>query len=345
MGIAIGDYDMDLDLDYYITNLGENALFRNEGNGQFTNQTIQSGVQDTYSENGLLSVGWGTGFLDFDNDADLDLYVVNGQVPAVDFIANGPENANRLFLNNGKGIYSKITGHGAESTMRARGFAAADIDLDGDLDFIVVNETGRFTDDTIQNVQLFRNDLEGGQNWIEIKLEGKKQNKDGIGSRIYVVANGKRYIQEANGGYGTHASQHSNIVHFGLGKASYIDSLLVIWPGGMQQIHSNIAPNQLLTIKEGEFFIDQESPENIPPILTAFPNPFSEQIQIAYILPLETSVEVEIFDAMGKMVYRHWVENQKAGKETINWTVPSVGSYFVRLKTRESYAYQTIIKQ
>ena len=150
----------------------------------------------------LLSVGWGTAFLDLDNDTDLDLYVVNGQVPAVDFIANGPENANRLFLNNGKGIYSKITDHGAESPMRGRGFAAADIDLDGDLDFVVINETGRFTDDTIQNVQLYRNDLQSDHNWIKIKLEGKDQNKDGIGSRIYLEVNGKRYLQEAHGGYG-----------------------------------------------------------------------------------------------------------------------------------------------
>ena len=69
------------------------------------------------------------------------------------------------------------------------------------------------------------------------------------------------------------------------------------------------------------------------------------KFKIDYILPLDTSVEVEIFDAMGKKVYRRWLENQKAGKHTLHWMNSSAGSYFIRLKTRESYAYQTIIQQ
>ena len=101
MGIAIGDYDMDLDLDYYITNIGKNVLLQNMGNGIFTDQAVQAGVPDTYVDEGLFTTGWGTAFMDFDNDTDLDLYVVNGFVPAAPFISNALHNPNRLFENDG----------------------------------------------------------------------------------------------------------------------------------------------------------------------------------------------------------------------------------------------------
>ena len=77
MGIATGDYDRDLDLDYYITNLGRNVLLENQDKIVFTDKTTEAGVEDEYMDS-LLATGWGTAFLDMDNDADLDLFVCNG---------------------------------------------------------------------------------------------------------------------------------------------------------------------------------------------------------------------------------------------------------------------------
>ena len=343
MGIAIGDYDNDLDLDYYITNLGENVLCRNEGNGIFSNPTKEAGIPDTYTLDGTLATGWGTAFIDFDNDRDLDLYVVNGYVPAASFIANARANPNRLFENDGKGFFTSVAPE-TQSASWGRGLACADIDNDGDIDFLVGNVNKHTTSDTIQKVQLFRNDTPTENNWLKIKLEGTTNNRDGLGSRILLKAAGKWSLQEANGGYGTHASQHSSIVHFGLGTAEIVDSLVITWMGGEQQILTQIAANQLISIKEASLVsaIKEIVPKEISQ-LTNYPNPFSYSTIIQYYLPQKNNVEINIFDQLGRSIYQSTKKRKPAGDHSFEWAAPNSGIYYIHLQMDNQILYKTII--
>lgn len=343
MGIAIGDYDNDLDLDYYITNLGENVLCRNEGNGTFSNPTKEAGIPDTYAPDSTLATGWGTAFIDFDNDRDLDLYVVNGYVPAASFIANARANPNRLFENDGSGHFS-ITASNTESPSWGRGLASADIDNDGDIDFLVGNVNKQATSDTIQKVQLFRNDNELENNWLKIKLVGTTNNKDGLGSQIMLKADGVWSLKEANGGYGTHASQHSTVVHFGLGPAENIDSIKVTWMGGTEQILTNIEVNQAITITENNLVSSTHLPlDNDLIRLTNYPNPFTNETTINYKLNQTDQVAIYIFDQLGRKILAIPTTKKLAGEYSFEWKAPNSGIYFIHLQTDKHFLYKPII--
>lgn len=346
MGIAIGDYDNDLDLDYYLTNLGRNVLLQNQGTGQFRDHASAAGITDTYQADSLLAVGWGTAFADFDNDADLDLYVVNGHIPAAPFINNGKANPNRLFENDGAGHFSQIhLAEALQSPGRGRGLTCADIDGDGDLDFLVVNVNRQATSDTIQKVQLFRNELQSNHHWTAITLQTDSYNRDGIGSKIYIRTSEGQYLQEVNGGYGTHASQHSSIAHFGLGTASMIDSLIVVWPDGKKQVHTNIAANQPITIIEADPLLTSATGvpvrENL--LLRCYPNPFAQEVHISYASPLQSRTELHIFDSFGRLLFSRRDNPNSTQQQTLQWQPPHSGTYIVHLRTPTHSTYQKII--
>lgn len=345
MGIATGDYDNDLDLDYYITNLGENVLLKNNGNGTFSNHSIAAGIGDSHVTDQLLATGWGTAFIDLDNDTDLDLYVVNGYVPAATFIANAQANPNSCYENDGKGNFTKVVGNPAvESPNRGRGLAYADIDNDGDIDFLVGNVNKHATSDTIQKVQLFRNDNFLPNNWLKIRLEGTINNRDGLGSHVRIKANDRWYLQEANGGYGTHASQHSSILHFGLGRAERVDSIIVFWQGGAQQIITQVPSNQLLSIPEQSLVNVLEEQAVIVPIqLNCMPNPFEKNTTINYQLENKTTVTIDIFDGIGRRVFRQYYPNQSKGTHQLEWLANERGIYFIQLSTDKFKIVKTLL--
>lgn len=336
MGIAVGDYDHDLDLDYYITNLGENVLLKNNGNGTFTNSTTEAGVEDSHVTEDLLATGWGTAFVDFDNDSDLDLYVVNGYVPAAPFIANAEANPNRCFENDGKGYFTSVLNETAvESPMRGRGLAYADIDNDGDVDLLVGNVNRQATSDTIQRVQLFRNDSANDHNWLKIRLEGTQNNRDGIGSQVRIKAGDRWFMQEANGGYGTHASQHSQIIHFGLGTTPIVDSLIVFWPGGASQVLTEIRAKQTITIEEGQMTVHAGQVSEEAFAFQIFPNPFSGSATIRYQLPESMPVAIDVFDQLGRKIYQLPQARKPPGRHSLEWQPPTRGWYLIRLNINE----------
>ncbi|NRB64245.1 MAG: VCBS repeat-containing protein [Saprospiraceae bacterium] len=345
MGVAIGDYDNDLDLDYYITNLGDNALLTNNGDGTYSDEAQRMGVADGNITDSLLATGWGTAFIDMDNDADLDLYVVNGYVPAASFIANPRENPNRCFENDGTGNFDLVEGNTSLASVRwGRGFTYADIDNDGDLDFFVGNVNRQATSDTIQKVQLFRNDNQNLNKWLKIKLEGVVNNRDGFGSQVRIKANGRWYLQESNGGYGTHASQHSTIIHFGLGAATMVDSVIVYWPGGAEQVLTQVAANQLINIVEGvTVSLVEQLNDNTSVQVHCYPNPFRGQTTLEYTLAERSPVSVRIFDSIGREVFAaHWL-NQQKGYHQVQWGSVAKGLYVVSIQTNKQTVQQTII--
>ncbi|HXH17761.1 MAG TPA: FG-GAP-like repeat-containing protein [Chitinophagales bacterium] len=249
MGIAVGDYDEDDDLDYYLTNIGRNVLLNNSGSGIFLDTTDFAGVANTYVDS-LFTTGWGAAFLDYDNDTWLDLFVANGNIPAADFIKTGEKDPNKLYKNNTDGTFSDVSViAGVNDSSRARGLAAGDYDNDGDLDLLVTV----VEEDTLNNddwhVLLYRNDISTGNHWLKVETVGTQNNRDGFGSRVEVYSDGRKWIREIDGG-SSHASQNSSIAHFGLGNEMAVDSVVVRWPGGGRFSFANVSADQLITVFE-----------------------------------------------------------------------------------------------
>lgn len=345
MGIAIGDYDQDLDLDYYVTNLGQNLLLQNQAATRFEEVSLSTQVDDTFGLDSLLAVGWGTVFMDMDNDSDLDLYVVNGYVPSAQFLKNREENPNSFFENTGNGQYKRVNlEEGIESPQRGRGLACADIDGDGDLDYLVVNYTRQATTQKIHKVQLFRNDTENDHNWVGIQLRGATSNRHGLGSKIMLYAGGKTYLQEVTGGYGTHASQHSQILHFGLGQTEQIDSLVLYWPGGKKQIALELEVNQIHELEEASELtgIDPDF-SNVSSALSIYPNPFPSQTSIDINLKNNQPIDIRIFDELGREVYSSSHLHMPAGEHVFSWAAPHAGNFILHIRTPKTLFYEKLI--
>ncbi|MDF4201683.1 CRTAC1 family protein [Maribacter sp. SA7] len=238
MGAAVGDYNGDGWMDYYITNIKFNMLMENQGNGNpFVDKAKELG---TYN----LAISWGANFADFDHDEDLDLFVSNG-----DLNPNCTPMGNFFFENNEntyteKGRELAINDYGI-----GRGSVIFDMDNDGDMDLLVVNQQPILNYPIASTTRLFRNDIATG-NWLKVALKGVTSEANGIGSRVTLVANGKRTIREIDGGGSSHLSQNSVIAHFGLGANKKIDSVIVNWTGGNTQILTNVDVNQQLDIIE-----------------------------------------------------------------------------------------------
>jgi len=238
MGAAVGDYNGDGWMDYYVTNIKFNMLMENQGNGNpFVDKAKELG---TYN----LAISWGANFADFDHDEDLDLFVSNG-----DLNPNCTPMGNFYFENNAntyteKGRELAINDYGI-----GRGSVIFDMDNDGDMDLLVVNQKPILNYPIASTTRLFRNDTATG-NWLKIALKGVQAESNGIGSRVTVIANGKKFIREIDGGGSSHISQNSVIAHVGLGTTTKIDSVIVNWSGGNTQIITNIKANQLLEIVE-----------------------------------------------------------------------------------------------
>jgi hypothetical protein len=245
MGADAGDFDGDGDLDIVVTNFADdyNTLYRNDGQGFFTDATLTTG--DLYRAS-FPFVSWGVGFLDYDNDADLDLFVANGHVyPQVDAAGIGSyRQPNQVFRNDG-GQYldvSRDLGAGLRIEAVSRGASFGDYDRDGDIDVAIVNIDSRPT--------LLRNDGGNRGHWLQVELEGDRSNRDGIGSRVWVEAAGKVQVGEVRAG-GSFLSGSDLRLHFGLGAATRVARVVVRWPSGVRDTLRDVAADRLVVIGEG----------------------------------------------------------------------------------------------
>ncbi len=246
MGVAIGDYDSDGDLDYYMTNIGANYLYRNDGT-HFTDVAEEAGVLND-SVNGLNTTGWSTFFFDADNDGESDLFVANGEIPSAPFIANALMNPDRLYQNLGDGTFADITSTaGLGSEQRCRGAAFGDFNNDGRLD-IVVNAVKSNEPEEVRAL-LYLNTSVNSNNYLRLKVQGTQSNRDGFGTRVRIVFNGLTRIAEVDGGSG-HASHNSSIVHFGVGAAQTVDSVIVSFPSGLTSVLTGVATDAMVTVIE-----------------------------------------------------------------------------------------------
>lgn len=244
MGVDAGDYDNDGDMDLFVTNyqLENNAIYRNDGT--FYSE-VSNGVG--VSEISLNYLGFGTGFLDYDNDGWLDLFVANGHVhdniAAYDELVRHAQQA-QLFYNDGQGRFadhSAELGPGLAAAYVGRGSAFGDFDLDGDMDILLSSNGGR--------VALLRNEGGNANNWLEVHLEGVQSNRHGIGAKVYIQVGSQRQLRLVKAGSGF-LSCSQIAPFFGLGKAVKVDRLEVHWPSGRIQVVKNVQANQRLTIRE-----------------------------------------------------------------------------------------------
>ena len=249
MGLALGDYDLDGFTDFYITNIDDAVLLRNNGDGTFSERTLDAGVgRGRIGVPEGYSVGWGTAFFDYDNDGDQDLYLAAGYLDT-DPDTNPVQQPNALFRNDGDGTFTDLPpwASGANDPGFGRGAAYGDFDGDGCLDLYVVN-IGEF-EGRPGVARLFRNNCASGNNWLMVRAVGTLSNRDGIGATITVSAAGSTQRRTVTAG-SSQMSQHMLAAHFGLGAAAHVDTLTVRWPSGRSQTLTDVAANQVLVVTE-----------------------------------------------------------------------------------------------
>ena len=227
MGAVFGDYDNDGDLDLFVNNFSDdnNTLYRNDGDGFFTDVTFQSGL----GAPSLPFVSWGTEFLDYDNDGWKDLFVATGHVyPQVDQYNFGMtyEERNQLYHNNHDGTFTEVTevaGPGMQIKKVSRGATFGDYDNDGDIDVLVLNMGDRPT--------LLRN--EGGNRNHWVTAGGLTQMREVYMGSSFLCGNDIR-------------------VHFGLGKSDKAELVRIRWPSGLVEEFRDLKADRLYILKEGE---------------------------------------------------------------------------------------------
>ena len=253
MGVGVGDYDCNGWFDIFKTNFSDDTpnLYRNNGDGTFTDVTFVSGlgVNTQY-------VCWGAGFMDYDNDGWTDIFHVTGHVyPEIEsYHLDAHFLSPRLVYRNlGNGKFkdvSKAMGPGVNALYSSRGCAFGDFDNDGDIDVLVLNMN--------DYPSLLRNDGGNKNNWIKIKLLGTKCNRTAIGARVRVVTDKHAQMDEVHSGTSV-MSQSDLRLHFGLGQVKQIDLIEVKWPTTQKiEKFTNVEANQFLTIKEGSGIIKAE---------------------------------------------------------------------------------------
>ena len=252
MGVSIGDYNRNGNFDIVKTNFAgdTDSLYTNIGGGVFQDRTYPSGI----GVNTRL-LGWGVGFFDLDNDGWLDVLMSNGHVyPEVDNSKADLKYAEHKYLyrNLRNGRFEEVTTKGGPGIMEeapARGCAFGDFDNDGDIDVVVncINSTP----------QLLRCDSTLNRNWIKIKLRGVKSNRSGIGTRVVVTAKTTPdapaplvQTEELRSG-GSYFSQNDLRLHFGLEKATKVDSVEIRWLSGQVDKLQDLDVNHLYVVEEG----------------------------------------------------------------------------------------------
>jgi len=258
MGIAEGDYENNGLPDFYVTDFGDDykVLFHNDGETSFTDVSYKAGLAQTT----IPFVGWGDGFIDYDNDGWLDLFEVNGHVyPEVDRHDWGTTWAERplLFHNVPDGPKDRkfenvpaVKGTGLADVIPARGAAFGDLFNDGKIDVIINPIDGPPV--------LLRNVNPDHHHWVEMKLvggvnpaNGKKSPKDATCATVYLKANGMRMRQDVLAS-GSYISANDRRPHFGLGDATDAGTAEIHWPDGAKEFVKLPAVDRIYTIEENK---------------------------------------------------------------------------------------------
>ena len=250
MGAAIGDYDNDGDLDWFVTSIwnpvegkgyvgGEsgNRLYNNNGSGTFSDVTEIAGVREGYW-------GWGACFADFNNDGWLDLFHTNGMTVGLDIVEDVlkqfSKDPSRLFINNKEGGFiERSEEYGLSHVGQGRGISCFDYDHDGDVDILIANNGAA--------PNLYRNNSIDENNYMQISLLGVSGNREAVGAKITITVGENAQFRELRLG-SNYLSNDPVIAYFGVGKNTKIDSIYIRWPDGTERTLLNVDVNQHLRI-------------------------------------------------------------------------------------------------
>ena len=252
MGLAVADYDGNGAVDIVKTLFADEmpALYRNDGQGYFTDMAIAAGLHVV-----TRYVQWGTGLVDFDNDSWPDLFYVAGHVyPEVERAnSDYPYKAPRfLFRSLGNGKFLNVTeqgGPGLNTIHSSRGCAFGDFDNDGDIDVLVMNMN--------EPPSLLRADVPPGHHWIKVKLTGTSSNRSAIGARVKVKCGSRVQVQEVQS-QSSYYSVNDFRLHYGLGEAARADVIEVRWPSGRIELFQDVAADQVVHVKEGSGIVSSD---------------------------------------------------------------------------------------
>ncbi len=263
MGIGVGDYRNNGLIDIYNTTFSDdyNPLYRNDGDANFTDVSYPMGIADIT----IPFLGWGNGFLDFDNDGWKDIFVANGHVyPQVDQNNWGTTFAQRpLLFRNLEGkkfdVMPAVKGTALAETYEGRGAAFGDLFNDGKIDVVINQLDGP--------PALLRNVNEGHNHWVGMQLIGTgKSPRDAVGATIYLTAGGMRQRGDVLSG-GSFASSNDQRVHFGLGQNTKIDAIEIHWPDGQKEQVTLPSLDRYFMVEEGKGVVlsvyDKHAPKTV----------------------------------------------------------------------------------
>ena len=247
MGIASGDFDLDGDEDLFVTNIaGEtSALYVNDGHGNFEDARARTGLAALTA----AFTGFGTDWIDYDNDGWPDLFVANGAVNIVEALRGQPSPyrmRNQLFHNLAGRRFEETSAAAGPAFARAeigRGAAFGDIDNDGDVDIVVTNNNGP--------VRLLLNQVGARNHWLQVRLDQRPGNRFGIGAWVGVERPGSPTLWRRVRTDGSYLSASDVRVHFGLGSSSAISAIVVQWPDGRRERWTGITTDRLVTLRRG----------------------------------------------------------------------------------------------
>jgi hypothetical protein len=251
MGVALGDYNLDGNVDILKTNFADDTsvLYVNNGKGNFSDATLRAGlgVETRY-------VSWGVGIVDLDNNGLPDLFVVTGSIyPELErTLPQYPYRTPRLvFRNVGGGRFEELideAGPGVAAAHSSRGCAFGDFDNDGDVDVLVWNMN--------EPPSLLRNDVSSGGHWLKVRLVGVQTNRSAIGSRVTVRYGDRLQAQEVTA-QASFLSANDKRLHFGLGNSTSPE-VTVRWTNGNIERIGKVPPDCLVTIREGHGVVRTE---------------------------------------------------------------------------------------
>jgi len=309
MGSALGDYDHDGDLDWFVSSIWEpgsllwgitgNRLYRNLGDGSFEDVTSASGVR-------VGHWGWGSSFADLNNDMHLDIAHVNGWYHPT-FSADPA----LVYLSNGDGTFTEQAGALSFGYLgQGRGIVCFDFDRDGDLD-VFVSSNG-------EKHALYRNDGANASNYVGVDLLGESPNTEGVGSRVYVTAGGITQMREIRAG-SNFESQDPTEAHFGMASVTTASELRVVWPSGATTVLHDVPVNQRLSIAEPAVTAAPLAAVLGGGVRTS-PNPFRDVARFELSLPAAGDVRLTIYDVAGRVVRSSTTHAAVHGPYATEWT-------------------------